>query len=45
MEVKYGGLNHKCNQRIICLQFFKNIEIAVNDTDNWNDDQKRDCNK
>ena len=47
MEVKDGVLNHKCKNATNGFYSFnsiQNIEIAGNDTDNWNEAQKRDYN-
>ena len=47
MEVKDGVLNHKCKNAtngLYAYNSLQNIEIAGNDTDNWNDAKKRDYN-
>ena len=47
MEVKDGGLNRKfknATNGLYAYNSLQNIEIAGNDTDNWNEAQKRDYN-
>jgi hypothetical protein len=47
MEVKDGVLNHKfknATNGLYAYNSLQNIEIAGNDTDNWNDDQEEICN-